>query len=56
MITACDIKRLMAAPFAASALSAFALAPAHARDAKELMMKAVGTTENVSPVIFEAIT
>src|SRR5580693_1864898 len=55
MKTACDIKQLMAAPFAAAALSAFALAPAQARDAKELMMKAVGTTENVSPVIVEAI-
>jgi ribose transport system substrate-binding protein len=55
MKTACDIKQLVAAPFAAAALSAFAFAPAQARDARELMMKAVGTTENVSPVIVEAI-
>ena len=55
MKTACDIKQFMAAPLAAAALSAFALAPAQARDARELMMKAVGTTENVSPVIVEAI-
>jgi ribose transport system substrate-binding protein len=33
----------------------FAAAPSQARDANELLMKAVGTTENVSPVIVEAI-
>jgi ribose transport system substrate-binding protein len=42
-------------PVAASAMSAFAAAPCQARDANELMMKAVGTTENESPVIVEAI-
>jgi len=47
--------RLWAVPVAASAMSAFAAAACQARDANELMMKAVGTTENVSPVIVEAI-
>ncbi len=42
----------MASTLAACALAA---APSHARDANELMTKAVGTTENVSPVIVEAI-
>jgi ABC-type sugar transport system substrate-binding protein len=43
-----------AVPIVAAAI--FALAPAaQARDAKELMLKSVGTTENVSPVIAEAI-
>ena len=41
-------------PIVAAAM--FALAPpVEARDAKELMLKSVGTTENVSPVIAEAI-
>jgi ABC-type sugar transport system substrate-binding protein len=46
--------RYWALPIVAAAM--FALAPAaQARDAKELMLKSVGTTENVSPVIAEAI-
>jgi ribose transport system substrate-binding protein len=52
----CDHKRMhyWAVPIVAAAI--FALAPAaQARDAKELMLKSVGTTENVSPVIAEAI-
>ena len=52
----CDHKRMRywAVPIVAAAM--FALAPAaQARDAKELMLKSVGTTENVSPVIAEAI-
>ena len=52
----CDHKRMRywALPIVAAAM--FALAPAaQARDAKELMLKSVGTTENVSPVIAEAI-
>ena len=39
----------------AAALFAFAAAPTQARDVNQLMMKSVGTTENVSPVIVEAI-
>ena len=42
-------------PIAAAAIFALTSAPAHARDAKELLLKSVGTTENVSPVIVEAI-
>ena len=52
----CDHKRMRywALPIVAAAM--FALAPpVEARDAKELMLKSVGTTENVSPVIAEAI-
>jgi ABC-type sugar transport system substrate-binding protein len=46
--------RYWALPIVAAAM--FALAPpVEARDAKELMLKSVGTTENVSPVIAEAI-
>jgi ribose transport system substrate-binding protein len=44
-----------AVPVAAAAAIALVPAPSYARDANELMMKAVGTTENVSPVIVEAI-
>jgi ribose transport system substrate-binding protein len=47
--------RYWAVPFVAAALSALAPAPSQGRDANELMMKAVGTTEGVSPVIVEAI-
>ena len=47
--------RFWALPIAAAALSAMVAAPSHARDANGLMMKAVGTTENVSPIIVEAI-
>jgi ribose transport system substrate-binding protein len=49
------IHPLCAALVAAASLSAVATAPAQARDVNQLMMKAVGTTENVSPVIVEAI-
>jgi ABC-type sugar transport system substrate-binding protein len=42
-------------PIAAAAIFALTSAPSHARDAKELLLKSVGTTENVSPVIVEAI-
>jgi ribose transport system substrate-binding protein len=42
-------------PIAAAAIFAVTSAPGHARDAKELLLKSVGTTENVSPVIVEAI-
>jgi ribose transport system substrate-binding protein len=44
-----------AVPIVAAATLALAPAPSHARDAKELLLKSVGTTENVSPVIVEAI-
>ena len=47
--------RCWALPLVAAALCTLAGAPSHARDANELMMKSVGTTENVSPVIVEAI-
>jgi ribose transport system substrate-binding protein len=52
----CDLKRMWysAVPIVAAALLVWT-APADARDAKELMLKSVGTTENVSPVIVEAI-
>ncbi len=46
--------RHWAVPLAAAALLAWC-APSNARDANELMLKSVGTTENVSPVIVEAI-
>src|SRR5471030_2207048 len=55
MKTKLETLRLWAAPIMAAALSALASAPAHARDANELMMKAVGATDHVSPVIVEAI-
>jgi len=42
-------------PIAAATIFALTSAPGHARDAKELLLKSVGTTENVSPVIVEAI-
>ncbi len=47
--------RHCAVPIAAAVLSVLAPASSQGRDANELMMKAVGTTENVSPVIVEAI-
>ena len=47
--------RYWAVPIVAAATLALAPAPSHARDAKELLLKSVGTTENVSPVIVEAI-
>jgi len=52
----CDLRRMWysAVPIVAAAVLALT-APAEARDAKELMLKSVGTTENVSPVIVEAI-
>ena len=52
----CDHKgmRYWAVPIVAAAMFAWA-PPTQARDAKELMLKSVGTTENVSPVIAEAI-
>jgi ribose transport system substrate-binding protein len=53
-----DLHREMrgwAVPILAAAVLAFTAGPSHARDAKELLIKAVGTTENVSPVIVEAI-
>ena len=55
MKTIINLKRFWAVPVVAAELFAFAIAPALARDANELMMKAVGTTTNVSPVIVEAI-
>jgi len=48
-------KTLWAVPAVAAALTLFAAVPSHARDANELLMKAVGTTDGVSPVIVEAI-
>src|SRR5271169_6971593 len=47
--------RYLAVPIVAAIMFASAPAPSQARDANELMMKAVGTTEGVSPVIVEAI-
>jgi ribose transport system substrate-binding protein len=47
--------RYWAVPIVAAAMLALAPAPSHARDAKELLLRSVGTTENVSPVIVEAI-
>ena len=47
--------RYWAVPIVAAATLALAPGPSHARDAKELLLKSVGTTENVSPVIVEAI-
>ena len=42
-------------PLATAAFCTLAGAPSQARDASDLMMKSVGTTEDVSPVIVEAI-
>jgi len=47
--------RYLAVPIVAAAMFASAPAPSQARDAGELLLKSVGTTENVSPVIVEAI-
>ena len=47
--------RHWALPLVALAACSWTSDPSQARDAKELMMKSVGTTENVSPVIVEAI-
>ena len=48
--------RRWALPLVAAAMCcACRRAPSQARDVNELMMKSVGTTENVSPVIVEAI-
>jgi ABC-type sugar transport system substrate-binding protein len=55
MNTSFGLKRLWTVPVVAVTLAAFGAAPSHARDANELLLKAVGTTENVSPVIVEAI-
>ncbi len=44
-----------ALPLVAAAIVALPGTLSHARDVNELMMKSVGTTENVSPVIVEAI-
>src|SRR6202050_1927759 len=51
-----DLKgmRYWAVPIVAAAVLAWAPA-SHCRDANALLLKAVGTTENVSPVIVEAI-
>lgn len=48
-------KSLWAVPVLAAALWGLAAVPSQARDVNELLMKAVGTTEGVSPVIVEAI-
>ena len=42
-------------PLIAATMCSLPSAPSHARDANELTMRAVGTTENLSPVIVEAI-
>jgi ribose transport system substrate-binding protein len=55
MKTKIGVHRLWAVPIAAAVLSAFAAVPSQARDVNELMMKSVGTADNVSPVIVEAI-
>ena len=44
-----------AASLAVVALATITSGPSHARDANDLMLKAVGTTEGVSPVIVEAV-
>ena len=53
----CDLKamRPWAGPIVAAGMLLSAGTASHARDANELMMKAVGRTDNVSPVIVEAI-
>jgi ribose transport system substrate-binding protein len=47
--------RSWAGPIVAAAMLLSAGTASYARDANELMMKAVGRTDNVSPVIVEAI-
>ncbi len=47
--------KAIGASAAIAALIGFAASPSQARDANELLLKAVGTTEGVSPVIVEAI-
>lgn len=47
--------KTIGASAAVAALIGFAASPSQARDANELLLKAVGTTEGVSPVIVEAI-
>ena len=42
-------------PLIAATMCSLPSAPSHARDANELTMRAVGTTESLSPVIVEAI-
>jgi ABC-type sugar transport system substrate-binding protein len=53
----CELKamRSWAAPIVAAGMLLSAGTASYARDANELMMKAVGRTDNVSPVIVEAI-
>ena len=53
----CDLKamRPWAGPIVAAGMLLSAGTASYARDANELMMKAVGRTDNVSPVIVEAI-
>jgi ribose transport system substrate-binding protein len=48
-------KRYWAVPVVAAALSLLAAGPSPARDFNKLMMKAVGRTTDVSPVIVEAV-
>jgi ribose transport system substrate-binding protein len=55
MKTNVGTNRLWVVPATAAALFTFATAPTQARDANQLMMKSVGTTENVSPIIVESI-
>jgi len=47
--------RVRAVSLGVIALSALALGSSYARDANDLLLKAVGTTEGVSPVIVEAV-
>ena len=47
--------RRWALPLVAAGLCSVMSVAAQARDVNELMLKSVGTTENVSPVIVEAI-
>jgi hypothetical protein len=47
--------RVWAASLGAIALSALTSGSSYARDATDLLLKAVGTTEGVSPVIVEAV-
>jgi ABC-type sugar transport system substrate-binding protein len=48
-------RRIWTAAVAGAALLGLGSAPSLARDVNQLMLKSVGTTENVSPVIVEAI-
>lgn len=48
-------RRWWSAPALALAVSLSSIAPSQARDVNELMIKSVGTTQNVSPVIVESI-